>query len=121
MGGGGTGWLARCRARSGESAEGSTRPTEEEPEPEPDARPELRLGTLLQLEAREAGHDHDWRAYVAGRLLLPSGEALPFGLLAEPVPGSLEVAAAIAARWRVDPELLWLVVRTAGVAPGGRR
>ena len=50
-----------------EWADGSTRPAEEEPEPEADARPELRLGTMLQLEARQAGHDHDWRAYVAGR------------------------------------------------------
>jgi hypothetical protein len=60
---------------------------------------------------------------VAGRLLLPAGESLPFGLLAEPVPCSLETAAAVAARWRVEPELLWLVVRTARSEVGskGRR
>ena len=74
---------------------------------------ELRLGTILQLEAREAGHGQDWRDYVAGRLLLPYGESPPFGLLAEPVPRDAPAAAAIATRWRVDADLLWLVVRTA--------
>jgi len=111
--------LARRGAGQGvvESAGGPTRPddgeVEPDPEPEPRPEPELRLGTMLQLEARRAGHGYDWRAYVAGRLLLPAGTPLPFGLLAEPVPRSPEAAAAVATRWRVDPELLWLVVTTA--------
>lgn len=74
---------------------------------------DLRLGTLLQLEATQAGRGVDWRAYVGGRLLLPSGADPPFGLLAELVPPDLAVARTIAARWRVDPEVLWLVTRSA--------
>jgi hypothetical protein len=70
------------------------------------------LGTLLRAEARGAGHGSDWRAYAAGRLLLPPGQPAPTGLLAEPVPGDVAEAAATAARWRLDPDLLWLIVRT---------
>jgi hypothetical protein len=73
----------------------------------------LQLGTLLQSEARSAGHGSDWRAYAAGRLLLPRQTAAPIGLLAEPVPGDAAAGAAAAARWQVDPDLLWLIVRTA--------
>jgi hypothetical protein len=75
--------------------------------------PALRLGTLLQLEAQRIGCGPDWRAYVAGRLLLPAGAEPPFGLLAEPVPLDQDQAGAVAARWRVDPDVLWLVSRSA--------
>ena len=73
----------------------------------------MRLGTLLQLEAERVGRAADWRPYVAGRLLLPPGGALPFGLLAEPVPQDRATAEAVAARWRVDPDVMWLVTRSA--------
>jgi hypothetical protein len=103
--------------RAGDSARASGEPTASEPEPEPDDEPEpdaeLRLGTIFQLEARQAGHSDDWREYLAGRLLIPPGQSPPFGLLAEPVPADARAAAAAAARWRVDPDLLWLVVKTA--------
>jgi hypothetical protein len=103
-----------------EAAGGPTRSDDGEAETEPEPEPELdlRLGTMLQLEAQRAGYARDWRAYVAGRLLLPAGQSPPYGLLAEPAPRSPEAAAALAARWRVDPELLWLVVKTARCAVG---
>ncbi|HEY3111504.1 MAG TPA: hypothetical protein VGL23_22295, partial [Chloroflexota bacterium] len=75
-----------ARQRLVESARRPARPADGEAEPEPEPEPaeaELRLGTMLQLEARQAGYGYNWRAYVAGRLLLPAGESLPFGLLAE--------------------------------------
>jgi hypothetical protein len=74
---------------------------------------EMRLGTLLQLEAERAGRSADWRPYVTGRMLLPPGSELPFGLLAETVPPDRAAAETIAARWRVDPDVLWLVTRSA--------
>ncbi|HEY3108247.1 MAG TPA: hypothetical protein VGL23_05810 [Chloroflexota bacterium] len=46
-------------------------------------------------------------------MLLPRETAAPIGLLAEPVPGDAAAAAAAAERWQVDPDLLWLIVRTA--------
>ena len=72
-----------------------------------------RLGALFRLEARSAGHGADWRAYAAGRLLLPGRAAAPPGLLAEPVPTDRAAAAEAAARWRLDPDLFWLIVRDA--------
>jgi hypothetical protein len=73
----------------------------------------LRLGALLRSEAISAGHESDWRAYVAGRLLLPREMVAPPGLLSEPIPGDADSAAETAERWQVDPDLLWLIVRTA--------
>ena len=55
----------------------------------------MRLGTLLQLEARRVGRENDWRHYVAGRLLIGPREP-PFGLLAEVVPRDADEAEAIA-------------------------
>jgi hypothetical protein len=74
---------------------------------------EMRLGTLLQLEAERVGRGVDWRPYVAGRLLLPPTGPAPFGLLAEIVPEDRTAAEAVAARWRLDPDVLWLVVTSA--------
>jgi hypothetical protein len=127
--GAGRGTVERV-GRSTRSVDGEA---EEEGGPEPDPEPEpgsgsfveARLGTVLQREARQAGHEHDWREYVAGRLLIPQGQSPPFGLLAESVPRDAGEAAAVAARWRVDPDLLWLVIkearRAARARPGGRR
>ena len=76
------------------------------------ADPDLRLGTLFQLEAQRAGHGREWRSYLAGRLLVPA-EAISFRLLGETVPKDRAGAAAIAARHGGDPELLWLAIRSA--------
>jgi len=74
---------------------------------------EMRVGALLQLEAVRLGRGLDWSPYAAGRLLLPTGVEPPFGLLAELVPRDRAQSDVIAARWRVDPEVLWLVIRSA--------
>src|SRR5690242_5632825 len=70
--GGGSSVVAVAAVRRGDSTtgeSGESSPAERAAAP--------RLGALFRLEARSAGHGADWRAYAAGRLLLPGRAAAP--------------------------------------------